>query len=244
MSASVYIGTSGFSYNHWDGVYYPPGLRPRERLAFYSREFSTVEINATFYHLQSAHTFQQWQGETPPEFKFTIKGSRYITHVKRFRDSRDAVRRFFGPAKELGDKLAVTLWQTPPNFPRDLDVLDEFLSVLKEEAPAGIRQTFEFRSKDWLTEETYAILDSRGCGVVIPDSDRYPAAENIVTSGFVYVRFHGRTADGYNYTDSELMPWSEKIKKWLADGHDVFVYFNNDTEANAVRNAATLKNMI
>jgi uncharacterized protein YecE (DUF72 family) len=240
MSATCYIGTSGFSYDHWDGSYYPPGLRPQERLAYYAKDFSTVEINSTFYKLQSAKTFGLWRDETPPEFKFTIKGSRYITHIKRLRDSREYVQRFFAPAKELGDKLAVTLWQTPPNLGRDLQRLEAFLALVAEAAPRGTRQAFEFRNEEWMDEKTFSLLDSCNCGAVIADSDNYPKVPDIITGGFAYLRFHGRAVDGYNYSESELRDWSEKIKKWTANGYDVFAYFNNDTMANAVRNAKTL----
>jgi uncharacterized protein YecE (DUF72 family) len=244
MSASCFIGTSGFSYNHWVGLYYPPELHHRERLAFYSRDFSTVEINATFYRLQSADTFRHWQEATPTGFRFAIKGSRYVTHIKRLRDSRQAIQRFFTPSKDLGKKLAVTLWQTPPNLACDLSLLDDFLSVLIEVAPRGVRQVFEFRGENWLTAETYAVLDSHGCGVVIADSDRYPTAGNIVCGGFVYLRFHGRTANGYNYRESDLKVWAEKIKRWMVEGHDIYAYFNNDAGAYAISNAKTLKAMV
>ncbi|MFH1736782.1 MAG: DUF72 domain-containing protein [Actinomycetota bacterium] len=244
MSASCCIGTSGFSYDHWVGAYYPPELHQRDRLAFYSRDFSTVEINATFYRLQSAAAFRHWQEATPTGFRFTIKGSRHVTHVKRLRDSRAAIQRFFTPSKKLGKKLAVTLWQTPPNLARDPSLLDDFLSVLIEEAPRGVRQVFEFRGENWLTAETYTVLDSHGCGVVIADSNRFPSAGDTVCGGFVYLRFHGRTANGYNYRVSDLKVWAEKIKRWMVEGRDVFAYFNNDAGAYAIRNAKTLKAMV
>lgn len=244
MSASCFIGTSGFSYDHWVGAYYPPELHHRERLAFYSRDFSTVEINATFYRLQSAATFRHWQEATPTGFRFAIKGSRYVTHIKRLRDSRQAIQRFFTPSKDLGKKLAITLWQTPPNLACDLSLLDEFLSMLTEVAPRGVRQVFEFRGENWLTAKTYAVLDSHGCGVVIADSDRYPTAGDTVCGDFVYLRFHGRTANGYNYRESDLKVWAEKIKRWMVEGHDVYAYFNNDARAYATRNAKTLSAMV
>lgn len=244
MSGSCFIGTSGFSYNHWVGAYYPPELRQHDRLAFYSRDFSTVEINATFYRLQSAAAFRHWQEATLAGFRFAIKGSRYVTHIKRLRDSRQAIQRFFTPSKGFGEKLAVTLWQTPPNLACDLGLLDDFLSVLIEVAPRDVRQVFEFRGENWLTAETYKVLDSYGCGVVIADSDRYPTAEDAVCGGFVYLRFHGRTANGYNYRESDLMEWAEKIKRWMVEGHDVYAYFNNDAGAFAIRNARALNAMV
>ncbi len=244
MSANIFIGTSGFSYDHWNGAYYPTGLPQRDLLAFYSRDFTTVEINATFYRLQNVATFKRWREETPPAFRFAVKGSRYVTHLIRLKDARDAVMRFYAPAAELGDKLSVTLWQTPPDLSKDLSLLDGFLNVLNEETPPGVRQAFEFRSEDWLTRETYSLLDERGCGLVIADSDRYPTAENIVCGGFAYLRFHGRAKNGYDYREGDLKLWAAKIRRWTAESLDVYAYFNNDARAYAVKNAKYLKSII
>ncbi|MFA5867684.1 MAG: DUF72 domain-containing protein [Actinomycetota bacterium] len=244
MGASCYIGTSGFSYDHWSGPYYPSEIRQNERLAFYARDFTTVEINATFYRLQSAQSYKRWKGDTPLSFRFSVKGSRYITHLKRLRDTGEAVARFYALADELGEKLAVTLWQTPPDFYKDLNLLADFLTLLKAQAPSGVRHAFEFRSEDWFTGETYSLLDSHGCGLVIADSDLYPTQTDVVCGGFIYLRLHGRKANGYNYREIDLKPWADKIASWMAEDIDVYAYFNNDTKGFAIRNALSLRRML
>lgn len=240
MDGRLFVGTSGFSYDHWVGTYYPSDLAQRDRLSFYARDFSTVEINATFYRLQKVSTYEHWKRITPESFRFALKGSRYITHIKRLRGAGDALKRFYAPTSELGNKFAVTLWQTPANLSKDLSVLSDFIEATKEEAPKGVLQAFEFRNSEWLDQKTYTLLDESGCGIVIADSDSYPVVDDIVCGGIFYVRFHGRASDGLDYTKNELNAWAEKISRRVSEGNDVYAYFNNDTKAYAANNAKYL----
>lgn len=234
---NVYTGTSGFSYRHWQGAFYPEDIPALRQLEFYAENFNTVEINSSFYHLPKKATYEGWQKRTPDHFRFVIKGSRYITQFLQLKNTGEAVTRFFEPAEALSKKLEIVLWQLPPGLRGDPERLNSFLEeVHKNKVGKKTRHAFEFRNKTWFSEEVYAVLRAKNSGFVIADSNRYPSAE-AVTSDFIYLRFHG-VPDLFasNYSDESLKEWAVKAKKW-ARGGDVFAFFNNDARGFAISNA-------
>ncbi len=230
----ILVGTSGYQYDHWRAILYPDGL-PRARwLARYAEVFATVEINATFYRLPTPVAVDRWRKETPESFLFAVKGSRYLTHVKRLRDAGPGLLRFFRPVRRLGVKLGPVLWQLPPQMKPDLDRLEVFLRRL----PRGIRHVFEFRNQAWYTEAVCALLDRRGAAFC--EHDLVEARPPRLTGGFRYLRFHGTTARyGGRYGREALRPVAEDLRRWRRRG-DAYAYFNNDVGGCAVRDALDL----
>ena len=235
----VRVGCSGWNYKHWrDGVFYPPRLPPREWLTYYARFFDTVEVNATFYRLPRETSVARWVTQTPSNFAFAVKMSRYVTHVKRLRELEDSERLFYGRIAPLvaSPKLGPVLWQLPPTFKRD----DERLRYALERLPPG-RHAFEFREASWFGDEVYELLRKHHVALVIGDDPRRPFQTHELTTDFTFVRFHaGRRGRNGNYSDTELDEWAQRIGSWR-DEVRVFAYFNNDWEGFAVRNAIGLK---
>jgi uncharacterized protein YecE (DUF72 family) len=244
MPHELRIGTSGWNYASWRGVLYEPGVAQRRWLERYAEEFDTVELNASFYRLPASEQFAAWKERTPPGFAFAVKGSRFITHVRRLRDAEAATAKFREHARALGRKGAVALWQLPPSFARDIDRLAAFIRLPSRGGTR--RQAVEFRHESWYVPEVYELLERRGFALVLPDSAADPsmtAPELRHTAGFTYVRLHcGRGARG-NYTGRQLEQWAERISAWRRV-RDVYVYFNNDWEGFAVRNARRLKEIL
>lgn len=246
--SKVYIGTSGWQYEHWKGVFYPPDLPQKEWLRYYARYFDTVEVNATFYHQMKRETFEKWRETVGPDFTFAVKGNRFITHIKRLKDCREPLERFFEAAIPLGDQEKnVILWQLPPRFQADPQRLEKFLDDFCASAKkfrVSVLQAFEFRDKSWLNGKIYKLLKEYNCGFVIQDSPNWPI-EEVVTASFVYLRFHGRESLYAScYSKEELDFLSKKMKQWLKQGVDVYGYFNNDAQGYAIDNARTLKNFL
>jgi uncharacterized protein YecE (DUF72 family) len=246
MRAKAFVGTSGYNYGHWGGgVFYPPELPQREWLEYYARHFSTVELNVTFYRLPALPVFQGWKKRTPARFAFAVKGSRYITHIKRLKDCREPIMLFLKNASGLGRKLNVILWQLHPGMKCDSSRLENFCSMLKRSVRGRrIRHAFEFRHPSWFCDEVYGLLHSFNHALCIADSPIWPRVE-AVTADWIYLRFHGgRALYGSNYSDGELGEWAAKARAWLAAGRAVFAYFNNDAHGFAVRNALRLRELI
>jgi uncharacterized protein YecE (DUF72 family) len=235
----IFVGTSGWQYRDWRGRFYPPKLPQREWLAHFSSRFPTVEINNTFYMLPKEESFERWARDSTPGFVITVKGSRYITHTRRLREARDSVELFWGRARKLGGKLGPILFQLPPRFPADVDRLRSFLTVL----PKRMRAAFEFRDKTWESDAVYRVLDDAGAAWVIPDRPGWRVPD-VVTGGWSYVRFHegGHAPRGAGYSRDKLRRWAERIASFEAA--DVFVYFNNDAGAAAVRDAQVLMDLM
>jgi uncharacterized protein YecE (DUF72 family) len=243
ITSSVYIGTSGYRYFHWYGVFYPETLKQDKFLEYYSKFFDTVELNVTFYRLPEKKVFRGWYERTPQDFYFTVKASRTITHVKKLKSCEDAVTKFFDRIKELREKVGVILWQLPPSWKRDVIRLESFCTLLYEKFSSH-RHVFEFRHQSWCCDDVYKILKRCNFGFCIADSPYWPLVEK-VTADFAYLRFHGSEAlYASNYSISELKHWARKIKDWLRDGVSVYAYFNNDAEGYAVKNALTLKELV
>lgn len=232
--AELRVGTSGWHYPHWRGNLYPGDLAPGEWLRHYAGEFDTVELNNSFYRLPSESAFRSWREQVPPGFLFAVKASRYITHMKRLLDAGQALNVFLERAGLLGDKLGPVLFQLPPRMKFDPGRLASFLGLL----PHGHRFSFEFRDPAWLNLDTCKLLREYGCALCVADSPRLPATTE-VTADFVYMRFHGgRTHAGSLYTEEELDGWAGTAGGWLAQGLDVYAYFNNDARGYAPLNAA------
>ena len=238
--AKIHIGTSGFSYSHWeDGVFYPPGLARAKQLEYYSQHFQTVELNNPFYHLPPAKTFTGWHQRTPKDFIFALKASRYITHIKKLKEGKEPWQRFINNAKELKGKLGPILFQLPPGWQADIKRLENFLKIL----PSKYQYSFEFRHASWFAPAIYQLLKKHQVALCIAESPRWPCQEEI-TANFIYLRFHGAgSLYSSKYTDKELKNWAKKIKKWLKN-RDVYVYFNNDAYGYAIKNAQALKKLV
>ncbi len=237
MSPIYHIGTSGWHYNHWRGVFYPDKLPPKDWLDFYSRRFDTVEINNSFYRLPQESTFDIWRQAVPPEFCFAVKASRFITHVKRLKDSAEPVRTLTGRVSRLENNLGPLLYQLPHNFHRDTERLESFLLLLDKNQ----RHVFEFRHHSWMENSVFDLMRKYNAGFCIFDMPGF-TSPLLATADFAYMRFHGHN-DLYTscYPDAELSHWANKLRD-LSSGMDaVYIYFNNDNGGFAVENALTLR---
>ncbi len=239
--AKVRIGCSGFMYDHWRGVFYPPGLPKKGWFQYYTGVFDTVEMNVTFYRLPKKESFIKWYRESPEGYTFSIKGSRYITHIRRLKEPEEPLRRFFDVAVNLRDKLSVVLWQFPPRFGLDYERLKEFLRLLRG---YRVRHTFEFRHPDWIAPQVIELLQKEGHSLCMADWPGF-IDELPETADFVYIRRHGY-GGGYDtcYSIEELRRDAKRIKGYLKRGLDVYIYFNNDAFGYAPRNAVELKELL
>lgn len=234
----VRIGCSGWQYKDWRGRLYPEGLGQPRWLQRYAEVFDTVEVNSTFYRLAKPEAVRRWVEQTPPDFVFTIKASRYLTHIKRLRNLDQGVSRFYESIEPLtrSPKMGPVLWQLPENFHRDDDVLAHALEGL----PRG-RHSFEFRHESWFTGEVYDLLRRHGVALVIGDHPERPFQSYEMTADFTFIRFHyGRRGRRGNYSRTELDEWADRIAGW-SRRRTVFAYFNNDWRGFAVDNAIYLK---
>lgn len=240
-AARVRIGTSGWSYRHWIGPFYPEGTRSADFLSHYAAQFDASEVNNTFYSLPGPETFAAWREATPAGFEFACKASRYITHMKKLKDPRESVARFFAAVDALGDKLGPILFQLPPNFPINLGRLRAFLDSL----PAGYRYAFEFREESWFDEPVYELLDRHGAALVIYDLEGALSPLR-ATGALVYLRLHGPSSEAYcgSYDDAALQSWAARIAAWRQDGRHVYCFFDNDEAGYAAQNARRLQTLL
>jgi len=234
----TYIGTSGWTYDHWQGNFYPPDLPKTRWLTYYAERFDTVELNASFYRSMRESTFAKWHERTPPEFVWSVKANRFITHIRRLKDVQSSLEKFFTSIAPLREKLGVVLFQLPPGLGFQKADFEPFCDLL----PAGLKYTIEARNSQWCTEEVLSCLQSRGIAWCISDTAGcYPCLE-AVTADFVYIRLHGsRSLYASEYTEEELVAWAEKIKAWK---RETYVYFDNDFMAYAPHNALRLKTLL
>lgn len=246
MAGNIFIGTSGYSYPHWaKGVFYPGEISSQKWLEYYSQFFDTVELNITFYRLPPAETFLKWYERTPENFIFAIKGSRFITHIKKLKDCQEPLELFFSRIQRLKEKLKVVLWQLPPNLTFDLERMTAFCSSLNS-LPLSkyIDYAFEFRHPSWFCPALLEILKEYNYSLCIAHSNRWPYQE-IITANFIYLRFHGgESLYSANYSENELKYWAEKCKLWQGVGKNIYAYFNNDACGYAVKNARQLKELV
>ena len=269
MRGRLFVGTSGWIYPHWNGRFYPDGLPGKRQLAFLASQFSTVEVNGTFYSLARPDSFARWRAETPDDFVFAIKGSRYLTHMLKLKEPQAPLANFFAQGLLLlGKKLGPILWQLPPQFafdaeraraffallPRDLDDAARLArkhdhrldgrSVLR--APDGhgrpLRHALEIRHASWLGEEALRLMSAHGIALVTADTaDHHPLSVERTSDTFAYVRLHGaRELYASRYSNAELDQWAALTDRWRARGSDVYVYFDNDDKAHAPDDARRL----
>jgi uncharacterized protein YecE (DUF72 family) len=235
------IGTSGYVYKHWRGRFYPKTLPAREWLRFYAERFETVELNNPFYRLPRKAVFSAWRCTVPPDFVFAVKASRYLTHLKRLKQPSEPLRRFLTRAAALQTTLGPVLFQLPGQFHVDVDRLRRFLRVLgRQRYVPSLRAVLEVRHESWLVPEVFDLLERAHVALCLQDWREAPV-RSPVTGDFVYIRRHGTTHRyGGSYTDAMLRGDAREISAWLHQGRDVYVYFNNDGNAYAVRNAQRL----
>jgi uncharacterized protein YecE (DUF72 family) len=239
---TVAIGTSGWSYPHWDGVLYPPGTPPRDRLALYAERFGTVELNASFYRWPRASSFASWRRRLPPGFQLSVKAPRGLTHAKRLYAPETWADRLSECWHELGDRRGVLLVQLPPSQVRDDARLDYFLARL----PWWLRAAVELRHPSWVDDAVFELLRRHGAAYCVMSGAELPCVLR-VTAPFVYVRLHGPDPHWLyagSYSDDDLRWWADRVREWEAMGRDVYLYFNNDGEGHAVRNALTLRHLL
>ena len=233
----IRIGTSGWYYNHWRELFYPADLPKSKWFEHYAENFDTVELNNTFYHLPKEGYVKRWHKLAPKGFLYAVKANRYITHIKKLKDTSEELQRFFERVGMLKGKLGPILYQLPPSLHKDLDLLESFLECL----PKRRLRVFEFRHKSWFSDDTYELLNKFNVGFCIHDM---PGMEvpRVVTADIIYVRFHGPTGRYQgNYSKSALQSWAQWITDRIKDKKAVFAYFNNDIHAYAVYNAKKLK---
>ena len=237
MASKIYIGTSGYQYDHWKGDFYPEDLPVKDWFEHYAKYFDTVEINNTFYRMADAATFADWKQAAPANFCYAIKYSRFGTHRKKLKDPEGHVNYFLERVVNLKEKLGPVLVQLPPKWKRNYQRLEEFL----EETPRDVRWAIEIRDPDWFSEEFYHLLRKYNSPLVFHDMIKDHPRE--ITADWIYLRFHGQNYSG-SYTEEELQKIAEDIREYKGMGKDVFVYFNNDLGGHAIRNALTLKEML
>ncbi|MGQ9757181.1 MAG: DUF72 domain-containing protein [Actinomycetota bacterium] len=239
-AAAFRVGTSGWHYSHWRGVFYPIRLPTREWLGFYASHFDTVEINNSFYRLPSRETFLAWKDAVPEGFLYTVKANRFITHVKRLREPEEALSNFFYNLDGLGEKTGPILFQLPPRWKADQDRLREFVRSL----PPGRRYVFEFRDPSWFVPGIYRVLEEGGCALCAASSPTFPEAR-VETADFAFLRFHGgKVLYGSKYSVEELAEWAGYARRLLDKGLDVYAYFNNDAYGYAVSDALAFRALV
>lgn len=260
------VGISGWRYPPWRGVFYPPGLPQRSELAYAASRLATIEINGSFYSLQRPEYFAAWHQQTPPGFVFSVKGPRFLTHMKKLRDPQTPLANFFASGLlALGEKLGPVLWQLPPSLGFDANRLAAFFALLPRTTGAAARlaaqhderlegralietdterplgHALEVRHASFLTPQFTALLREHDVAVVVADTaGRWPLIRE-VTTDFAYIRLHG-DVELYTsgYSDASLASWASTVRTWADDGIDVFVYFDNDVKVHAPFDAMNL----
>jgi uncharacterized protein YecE (DUF72 family) len=236
----IYIGTSGWHYAHWKGPFYQKTLPEKQFLSHYITKFRTVEINRTFYSLPSPSVFREYRRIAPKGFIFSIKASRFITHVKKLKDPKRPLQRLFHAIGGLGPHLGPILFQLPPGWKINLERLSSFLDAL----PKHHLYVFELRNQSWLTEATYALLKRYRAAFCIYELDHFLSPE-IVTAPFIYVRLHGpKEAYGGRYSSRVLKKWAQTFRQFAKKGMDIYCYFDNDERGYAPINAQELMELI
>lgn len=236
----VRIGTSGWSYDHWHSVFYPEQVSASGRLGYYARHFSTAEINNSFYQMPGVDTLARWREAVPGDFVFSVKASRYITHMKKLKEPEVGVPRFLDRMSVLDDHLGPVLFQLPSRWRANPERLETFLGALDDD----FRYAFEFRDPSWYEPAILNLLRNKGAAFCIYDLRGHQSPEP-VTADFVYMRLHG-PGDAYQgrYTRNDLAARAQRIRDWADRGLDVYVYFDNDAAGYAAANAAELSGLV
>ena len=238
MAGRIRIGCSGWVYRHWRGRFYPEKLPAREHFRYYAQHFDTVELNNSFYRQPPLERFNAWREQSPAGFIFAVKGSRYVTHIKRLAVEQKSIDLVVEPALGLADKLGPILFQLQANFHLDLQRLNRFLEML----PAHLRFTLEFRHESWLVPSVFELLRRRRIALCIPDHPKMPKRFE-VTADFTYIRMH-LPPRGIGYGKRALQPWADRLREWQSDSFDAFIYFNNDMEGHAIKDAMAMQELM
>lgn len=239
----VHIGTSGWSYKHWKGDFYPATVKAADWFQYYTTQFSVAEINTSFYHLPKQQTVINWAEKSPPHFLFCPKLSRYITHMKKLRNVEEPLQRFFNLFEPLEKKMGPVLIQLPPMVAFHYDVAEAFYEQLQRYKQHHF--VLEVRHPTWLQKESLTLMAKYEIGLVIAESgNAFPYSE-MVTAETVYLRFHGPGAlYASDYSEEQLADYAAKCQHWLQEGHTVWAFFNNDIHGFAFRNAKRLKELL
>ncbi len=239
-TARIWVGTSGYTYPHWRrGAFYPEGLAAAAELEYFAQRFSTVELNNPFYCLPSPETFEGWRLRSPKGFLFAVKASRYITHIKKLNQPKQAAGLFLERTARLGRKLGPILFQFPRQWRCHPERLEQFLRVL----PKRRRYAFEFRHVEWFNEEVYGLLRRRGAAFCWAVHPQLPPVPPVVTAKFSYIRMHAGQEPSGNFGEKELRIWAEHVRQ-LPPDHEVFIYFNNDWHGFALHNAVRMRQLL
>ncbi len=216
---NLHVGTSGYSYKEWKGNFYPEDLPAKEMLSYYSRRLPAVEINNTFYRLPQPTMVENWRDQVPENFRFSVKATQRITHIKRLKNCADETKYLIETAALLGERLGVILFQLPPNSKKDAERLRDFLGLL----PNDKRAAFEFRHESWFNDEVFGLLRSKNCACVVSDTDEKPLTEIVSTADWGYLRLRKT-----NYEASDLVAWMKRVQdqKW----NDAFIFFKHEDE--------------
>ncbi len=236
--SKLLIGTSGWSYKEWKKSFYPDEVSPKEHLLYYSSQFDTVEVNATYYNVPTVSTVESWKGKIPDDFQFSVKGHRRITHYNKMKDVDEHLNAFLSRMRQLGNSLSAVNWQFPPSFQKNTERLKQFLTLL----PNDQRFAFEFRDVSWLDDEVYKLLADKNAAIVWQSAGEFPD-DCTPTADFIYVRFRGLTGYRYSYKKTDLEPWAVIIRKQLDQGRDAYIYFNNPG-GNAPKSAQMLRDLL
>ncbi len=237
MKGKLFIGTSGWHYDHWSGTFYPKDVPKKEFLAYYAGLFKSAEINNSFYQLPAESTLASWRDTVPKDFTFAVKASRYITHMKKMKDPSKSTPKLFERIEALGGKLGPVLFQLPPRFRFNRERLASFLGSL----PQGRRYAFEFRDFSWENDEAYEVLENHGAAWCIYHLEGRESKSK-VTADFVYIRLHG-PGGAYQgkYKPQTLSRWARHFEQWRKQGLDVYCFFDNDENGYAAQNAYALQ---
>ena len=237
----VYLGTSGWQYRHWRETFYPKGVAQTRWLEFFAERFQTVELNNSFYHLPKPETFAKWRERTPDDFILAAKMSRYLTHIKKLKEPQEPVARFMKHASEVGDKLGPVLIQLPPTLKIDLPALEETL----DEFPPGVRVAVEFRHETWWVDEVEEALTKRNVALCMADRYARPYTAVWKTADWTFLRFHeGHGRPHPCYTRKSMVPWAERLAEMWGPEADIYVYFNNDPRACAIRDVIVFSELL
>jgi uncharacterized protein YecE (DUF72 family) len=244
VKGKIHIGTSGWSYKDWKGLFYPKALKSTDWLSYYSQTFRITEINSSFYHLPRKQTVEHWVQYTPDAFLFCPKMSRYLTHLKRLKEPEEPLERFFSIFEPMQQKMGPVLLQLPPSLAFDPEVAGHLFKLLKKDYAAR-SFALEVRHKSWLEPEALGLMKHYSIALVLSESgNRFPYAE-LVTARSIYIRFHGPNGR-YNtsYDEATLQRFARLFLPWQHQGHELWIFFNNDFYGYAIQNALRLEALL
>ncbi len=236
----IHIGTSGWHYDHWKGAFYPDSLPRTNYLEYYAENFDTLEINNSFYQMPQEKTLLQWRNLVNDQFIFSIKASRYITHIKKLKDGKQIIPPFLKKVEALGNRLGPVLFQLPPQWRYNLERLNSFLKALSP----NFRYAFEFRDSSWFNPRTYDALSMYNASFCIYQVANRTTPQEL-TADFVYIRFHGpKGSNQGKYDPAVLSQWADRLIAWAGGGKEIFCYFDNDESGFAAQDAGQLQQIL